>query len=362
VSATDVAGRLLAHLRADLGQPGLEYAETPTAITGGYDTAVFSFRLRAMSPGAAAAMPLPPQWTQPLILRLLGPHHDPRRAIREQVIQDTVADMGYPAPRALVASADAGTLGGGFVIMQRLRGRPMLEEHWRGVGPTLVQMQLRLHALDAGRLVDALDRAGESGDATFDGLLQHLGDRVTSRRLDGLRQGMAWLTSNRPSSAERPVICHGDFHPQNIMISGGTVTGVLDWPNVVIADPAHDVATTLTILSLVPLSLLPMPAAVRVAVGVARRVMVARYVRGYRRHHPLDPRALAYYEAASAMRQLVRVAACRLAAAAGDGTLTPLDASDFGERLCARFARITGVTPTVPAIPAGIGRSPASGE
>jgi aminoglycoside phosphotransferase (APT) family kinase protein len=340
----NVASRLLAYLRAELARPDLAYGETPVAITGGYDTRVFSFRLTA--PGT-----LPPVWTEPLILRLLGPQHDPRRALHEQAIQNAVAEMGYPAPRALVASADMETLGGGFVIMERLPGRPMLEERWTGLGSVLVEMQSRLHALDARRLLDALDRVGASGDATFDGFLRRLGGRVTGRGLDGLGRGIDWLTEHRPAPPERPVICHGDFHPLNILTSDGTVTGVLDWPNVLVADPACDVATTLTILRLVPLSLVGMPAPARLVVGMARRLVVARYLTAYQRRRPLDRRALAYYEAASAMRQLVRVGACRLAAAAGEAALTPLDASDFGERLCARFVRITGVTVSVPAVP-----------
>jgi aminoglycoside phosphotransferase (APT) family kinase protein len=305
---------------------------------------VFSFRLTA--PGA-----LPLAWTVPLILRLLGPEHDARRALCEQAIQNTVVEMGYPAPRALVASAETETLGGGFVIMERLPGRPLLEERRLGVGRVLVEMQSRLHALDAGRLRDALDRVGAPEYASFDRFLRQLGDRVTRGGLVGLERGIEWLTEHRPPPPERPVICHGDFHPQNILVSGGAVTGVLDWPNVLIADPAYDVATTLTILRSVPLTLFAMSPTARLLVRMARRVVVPRYLAAYRRRRPLDPRALAYYEAATAMRQLVRVGAYRLMAAAGKATLTPLDASDFGERACARFARITGVTVSVPAVP-----------
>lgn len=58
---------------------------------------------------------------------------------------------------------------------------------------------------------------------------------------------------------------------------------------------------------------------------------------------------VAYYEAASCMRLLVRVAEHRLSAAAEAVAPGPLDASSFGERLCARFARITGIAPRLPA-------------
>src|SRR5262249_50951467 len=44
-----------------------------------YDTQVFSFRLNIIRE----------PWAQPLILRLLGVQHDPRRAVLESVIQNT---------------------------------------------------------------------------------------------------------------------------------------------------------------------------------------------------------------------------------------------------------------------------------
>ena len=50
------------------------------------------------------------------------------------------------------------------------------------------------------------------------------------------------------------------------------------------------------------------------------------------------------------MRGLLRAAETRLAALRGS-ELNALDASAFGERLCARFARLTAVAPSVPPPP-----------
>ena len=49
---------------------------------------------------------------------------------------------------------------------------------------------------------------------------------------------------------------------------------------------------------------------------------------------------------------LVRVSGTQLAAAERHPPLDPLDASAFGERLGAHFARITGVRPILPPPPA----------
>lgn len=348
---TEPAQPLLEHLRAELQEPALDYAEPLTPITGGYDTRIFAFRL------SGAPEPL----SIPLILRVLGSQHPPARALSERATQNAVAGRGYPAPRVLLASSDPIILGGAFLIMERLAGRPLLDARRLGVASVLVEMQLRLHALDAEVLLEALDREGQASSTpggppisrevvTFEGHLARLERRIARGSLRGLERAMAWLSDHRPTGERRRVICHGDFHPQNVLMMDGRVTGVIDWPNVVVADPAFDVASTRVILGLVPVRLLGVPPALRGLVEVARRILVTRYVRGYRRRQPLDATRLAYHEALACMRGLVRTAEARLAPI-GESGLNPLDASVFGERLGARFARITGVTARLPAVP-----------
>ena len=106
------------------------------------------------------------------------------------------------------------------------------------------------------------------------------------------------------------------------------------------------------ILGPVPVGLLGMPPPLRSLVEIARSILVARYVSGYRRRGPLDAARLAHHEAVACMRGLVRTAEARLAVP-GPSDANPLDASVFGERLAGRFARITGVTPVLPAAPGG---------
>jgi aminoglycoside phosphotransferase (APT) family kinase protein len=246
--------------------------------------------------------------------------------------------------------------------MERLAGRPLLNVKWLGIASVLVELQLRLHALDADVLLQALDREGQASSrggappisremVTVEGHLARLERRIGRGRLRGLEAAMAWLFDHRPTGAGRRVICHGDFHPQNILIMDGRVTGVIDWPNTIVADRALDVAATRVIIGLVPMGLLGVPPALRGLIEVARRVVAARYVRGYRRRHQLDGSRLAYYEALACMRGLVRTAEARLAPI-GESGLNPLDASGFGERLGARFTRLTGVTLRLPPVQA----------
>src|SRR5439155_1344275 len=77
---------LVAHLRGALDAPALELAEPPSPLSGGFDTEIVTLRLRGG----------PPAFARPLVLRVLRPHHAPAMVLREQTVQNTVADQGYP--------------------------------------------------------------------------------------------------------------------------------------------------------------------------------------------------------------------------------------------------------------------------
>ncbi|MGH7375135.1 MAG: phosphotransferase [Candidatus Rokuibacteriota bacterium] len=339
-----ISPALLAYLRAELRAPQLTFTDPPAAISGGYDTRIFAFRL-----GGA-----PPAWSGPLILRLLNPAHDPLRVLKERATQNTLAALGYPVPRVLTACADRGPLSGAFLVMERAPGRPLLDAQRVGASRVLAQAHARLHTLDADALLRALDEEGRAAGGgfdhhaiTYDGYLTTLDRRIRQGPLEGLSRGMRWLFEHRPTPGASLVICHGDFHPQNLLVADGRVSAVLDWPNVVVAEREYDVASTRAILALTPIELSAVPAALRPLAALLRPVMVARYLSTYRRSRPLDPSRLRYYENASCMRGLVRAAEGRAAGAAP--TNHPLDSSSFGDRIAARFTRLSGVPVALPA-------------
>jgi len=336
MSRADVIARgLIAHLRSVLGEPGLELAGPPVPLTGGFDTEIHAVRLRG-APAAFAA---------PLVLRVLRAHHDPAMVMREQAIQNTVADQGYPAARVLHATLDPAPLGAAFLLMERLPGTPLISARPVGMDRPLLEAQLRRHALDPAPLARAL------GDAvTFDGYLASVERRVARAALTGLAELLRWLRERRPSPEAPPVICHGDLHPRNILVDGGRVSGVLDWPNTVIADAAFDVATTHSILRSVPVGLASMPRALRWLARVGQPILATRYLRGYRRRRAIDSGRLAYYEVAATMRALVRAGESR-GRAAGGPPPTALDRSDYADRLLAHAAGITGLAASLPARP-----------
>jgi len=283
---------------------------------------------------------------------VLSPAHDPLRALRERATQNALAGLGYPVPRVLTVCVDRGPLGAGFLVMERAAGRPLLDARRPGVARTLAQAHTRLHALNPEPLLRALDDEGRAAGwgfdrdtVSFESHLSSLDRRIRDGGLAGLAEGMRWLLDRRPAASSARVICHGDFHPQNLLAVDGRVTAVLDWPNLVVAAPEYDVASTRVILTQTPVALFPVPVALRPLVAAARRVLVAHYLTVYRKLRPLDRARLPYFEAAACMRGLVRTAAARVA---GSAATNPLDASSFGERLAARFARVSGVAVALP--------------
>src|SRR5439155_23999911 len=106
-------------------------------------------------------------------------------------------------------------------------------------------------------------------------------------------------------------------------------------------------ATTRIILRFTPMELSALPVPLRWLIAPARLVMVNRYLAGYRRRRPIDPRSLGYYEALGAMRDLMRAAESRQRGGAGASS-NPPDASRFAETLVAHFSSISGITPVLP--------------
>ena len=182
--ADEIARGLVAHLRGVLGEPGLELAEPPVPLTGGFDTEIYALRLRGAPAGFAG----------PLVLRVLRAHHDPAMVMREQATQNALADQGYPAARVLHAALDPAPLGAAFLLMERLPGTPLISTRPIGMDRPLLEAQLRLHGLDPAPLARAL------GDAvTFEGYLATLERRVGPGRAG--RSGAADALAARASAA-----------------------------------------------------------------------------------------------------------------------------------------------------------------
>ena len=191
----------------------------------------------------------------------------PSAAIAREVhCATTLSSTSVPAP-SYGGQVQVGERTG--LIFEYVRGNSMLSvlsrQPWRtlSIGRQLADLHVQLHAVDGADLpsqyvfvVERIQRAPGVSDAVRAAALQ---------RLSALDQG------NR--------LCHGDFHPDNIIVTPrGPV--VIDWMNAVRGAPAGDVARTLLLLQF---GALPAGtgASLRLSVTVLRRALVLAYWRRY---------------------------------------------------------------------------------
>jgi aminoglycoside phosphotransferase (APT) family kinase protein len=331
---SDAAARLLTYLRRISGDDAATWAAPPAPLAGGYETRTYALRLTTCETA----------WAQPLVLRVLPRSADAAWLDREETVLRWLEAQAFPAPRVLSTSADARIVDGLFLVMERLAGTDMVHDlvprRLFALTPTLAALHARLHALDPTSLGVALPRVED--------LVASLRARIEEARLDGLRPGLGWLESARLPAREL-VVCHGDFHPRNVLMQDGAVRGVIDWSLVLLADPAYDVGSARVVLAYAPSDA---PRTLAPLLGAYQRAVVApRFVAQYRTHRPLDLAVLRYYEALRAFRSLVWAGEARRLAAGWslpDARPGPWDAPPLARRLARHFARCAGVGIALP--------------
>ncbi|MHA2066466.1 MAG: phosphotransferase family protein [Candidatus Thorarchaeota archaeon] len=275
---TDIDNSLLSYLGSELDNQQLTYVSLPTPVKGGFDTRIFSFQLK----GASFEL------SQPLILRLFGKSSQ-NRATFESAVQNAVASSGCPAPRVFFTCIDESVLGGSFMIMELMPGQTMANMPVTIMSETLAKAHLRLHSLNVESVRSALEVAGIRQDRySIEGRLSWLVEGIESSGFEWLQPGLRWIVENRPEDPERLVICHGDFHPFNILIKDSEVCGVLDWSGFLISDPAYDIGITQVLGTVAAPSLFP---------EINWVQMFNRYYDYYQGKCPVDPIRVEYYEA-----------------------------------------------------------------
>jgi aminoglycoside phosphotransferase (APT) family kinase protein len=209
---------------------------------------------------------------------------------------------------------------------------------------TLGARQAALHALDATAFAEALRAEGLTLD-TIDGDRAAISRKLDQIQADWLNPGFRWLDEHAPPPPSRVAICHGDFHPLNIMMQGRDVTGVIDWGWVRIADPTYDVGASVALFTQGPVNL---PGFLQPLIGFVRRRLVGGYLNSYGSLMPLDRASVRYFEAQRLLGFLSELAA-EAALAQGVGATSSAFAHPRVQRsILTRFRQITGGTLTLP--------------
>jgi aminoglycoside phosphotransferase (APT) family kinase protein len=151
---------------------------------------------------------------------------DRRRVGPEARLLEAIATrVSIPIPVPRFADADAGVLG-----YQRLPGRPLLgRSPPAGSAHRLGRFLRELHAVDPATVADLIPVEDADPGAWLD-------------HLDGPRERVRVLHATCPPPSPARVVAHADLGAEHILELDGTLTGVIDWSDAAITDPALDLA------------------------------------------------------------------------------------------------------------------------
>jgi aminoglycoside phosphotransferase (APT) family kinase protein len=138
----------------------------------------------------------------------------------------------------------------GCLAYRRLPGRPLLDlprpwpwAHARSIGATLGELLTALHAAPVERLATLVD-VDDQPPAEWRGEAAESYAAVAGQ-VPAAHQGAveAFLEAPPPAGGWTPVFSHNDLGIEHVLVDPGswTVTGIIDWSDAAIVDPAVDV-------------------------------------------------------------------------------------------------------------------------
>ncbi len=287
------------------------------ALDSGWETTIFEFELASRA-RCEADLPVGAR----LVLRCYQGLEADAKAAHESRVMFNLAKAGYPTPRPFAYEPNRAALGVPFMIMERAAGGPLFAiknfpQAFRTFSlgfAAFVHAQARLHRLPA-ELIPVDDAGGanaqsRNGDhaqtatTLLDRALAAIGGRVERGPLPGLKDALVKLRQEAPRFRFAPdVPVHLDYHPQNVIVSGIRVTGVIDWVKADRGDRHLDAATTAAILAT---SAMDRPRWMRdnAAGNSLRRLFAALYIPAYQALAPMDLKRFRYCQAVAGLFRL----------------------------------------------------------
>ena len=240
------------------------------------------------------------------MLRLYRTADEDEKAARDAAVQRYAAGLQFPTPEVLASASSENPLGLPFIIMARTPGRAMLERiasnplSARRLLTEMARLHVALHRLPVeGCPLPA-------GRPFIDTQLESVAQRIAGRQLYELSDGLGRLDRSKAiARVEGATLCHGDFHPLNLVVddAGGLV--VLDWSDAALADRHHDVARTVTLFSFAYVA--ARSTAERMLLRAVKGLLRSWYFGPYERAMPVERGRLLYWEAFHAFRGLLQL-------------------------------------------------------
>jgi aminoglycoside phosphotransferase (APT) family kinase protein len=253
--------------------------ESPGRASGGFDFWIYFLHLEGSC--------LPAEWTGPLVARMSPTPERFALLERESRLQSWSAKHGYPTPRVLAVLEPGELFDSPVQIVERVPGHTMTTAmttrpwHIPRLLDRLAGLQARLHVLTVP------DWTGPGSEWSLAerrlGLVRFVLDRVAHSEI---ASGLERVEQLLPLlNVADPVICHGDFHPMNLLVDGDT-TSVIDWTDAGVGDRHGDIARTAWLFRFA--SVAAPRRAERVVLRPIAPVLSRRYLSFYRRHLPVD--------------------------------------------------------------------------
>lgn len=184
----------------------------PERLAGGFDFWIYALRF--------AGDGIPEQWKMSLVARIPP---EPERGLfleTESRLQSWAAAQEFPAPRVLELIPAGAVLASPIQVVTRVPGRTMTEAMTSSPSsvPRLIKTLGSLHAR-----LHSLPPPDDSGDPEAE---------LATRRLHLVRHVLSLVPDQELATAldqveailprlvvEDPVLCHGDFHPMNVLVA-----------------------------------------------------------------------------------------------------------------------------------------------
>ncbi len=169
-------------------------------------------------------------WGNEYVIKLIRPGFPPYLADQEYHFSGAVQAMGAPAPRPVELVDIEGRRG---VILQRVTGPTMATQMWRSLA------RVNVYARLLGELHAGLHRLRAPD---FPSQRERVIYRLSESRYlsPELKHTLIRLAQSLP---EDEVVCHGDFHPENVILAKEGPL-VIDWESSMHGSPDGDVANT----------------------------------------------------------------------------------------------------------------------
>jgi aminoglycoside phosphotransferase (APT) family kinase protein len=171
----------------------------------------------------------------------------------EYAVIKAMSEAGVPVAQPLWAETNPTILGGPFIVVTRMPGKPLVDVKLQVVGEgaaecvkQLARVLARIHHVDP-RLAGVSEAdAALSVQAHVNRELDQYEKQWRRRRMGPnsvVAAGFAWMRHNVPKNLSAPpCIVHGDATVRNMLFADNKVTAMLDWETWHLGDPGEDVA------------------------------------------------------------------------------------------------------------------------